>query len=170
MMEEINISMRMYDYCIDRMTKIHMTMLSQVLKIDSINLTLSCTLLCRICYKKLQLFAARFTQREKCPNKEFFLVRIWTLFTQCYKHDFNAFSVQAQWTFHPKFLRGSNCLSFPKFINSFRASPASKQPILAEAYKLIKLILVSPPTNAISEQSFSTLKRLKTKMRFTILV
>ena len=51
MMEEINISMRMYDYCIDRMTKIHMTMLSQVLKIDSINLTLSCTLLCRICYK-----------------------------------------------------------------------------------------------------------------------
>ena len=23
------------------------------------------------------------TLREKCPNKEFFLVRIWTLFTQC---------------------------------------------------------------------------------------
>ena len=41
----------------------------------------------------------------------------------------------------------------------------TKQSILAEAFKLIKLILVAPATNAISERSFSALKRLKTKMR-----
>ena len=78
------------------------------------------------------------------------------------------FSLQARLKRLPEFVKGSN-LSLSELINSFSSLPASKQSILAEAFKLIKLILVAPATNSISKRSFSALKRLKTKMRSMML-
>ena len=83
---------------------------------------------------------------------------------EIYKDDLDAFGLQAQLKLLPEFVEDSN-LFLSELINSFGAFPASKQSILAEAFKLIKLILVAPATNAISERSFSALKRLKTKTR-----
>ena len=59
-----------------------------------------------------------------------------------YKDDLDAYSLQAQLKLL-EFLKASN-LSLSELINSFRALPASKQAILAEAFELIKLILVAP--------------------------
>ena len=93
---------------------------------------------------------------------------IWSRTTcEIYKDDLDSFSLQAQLKLLPEFLKGSNS-SLSELINSFRALSASKQSILAEAFKLINLILVTPATNAISERSFSALQRLKTKMRSTM--
>ena len=94
-------------------------------------------------------------------------VEEYNIICEIYKDDLDAFSLQAQLKLLPEFVKGSN-LSLSELINSFRALPASKQLTLAEAFKLIKLILVAPATNAISEQSFSALKRLKTKMTSTM--
>ena len=89
---------------------------------------------------------------------------------EIYKDDLDAFSLQPQLKLLPEFRKSLNLsnLSLSELINSFRALPASKQSILAEAFKLIKLILVAPATNPISERSFSALKCLKTKMRSTV--
>ena len=59
-----------------------------------------------------------------------------------YKDDLDAYSLQAQLKLL-EFLKASN-LSLSELINSSRALPASKQAILAEAFELIKLILVAP--------------------------
>ena len=86
--------------------------------------------------------------------------------SQNYLEEYNI-SLQARLKLLLEFVKGLN-LSLSELIDSFRALPASKQSILAEAFKLIKLILVTSDTNAISERSFSALKRLETKMRSTM--
>ena len=92
----------------------------------------------------------------------------YNIICEIYKDDLDAFSLQPQLKLLPEFRKSLNLsnLSLSELINSFRALPASKQSILAEAFKLIKLILVA--TNPISERSFSALKCLKTKMRSTV--
>jgi hypothetical protein len=40
--------------------------------------------------------------------------------------------------------------------------------LLSEVRKLVRLILLLPATNAISERSFSTLRRVKTYLRSTM--
>ena len=46
--------------------------------------------------------------------------------------------------------------------------PRAHKNMILEALTLMKLILVLPATNAVSEESFSALKRLKTACRSTI--
>ena len=40
--------------------------------------------------------------------------------------------------------------------------------LLSQVIKLVRLLLVMPATNAISEQSFSTMRRVKTCLRSTM--
>lgn len=56
--------------------------------------------------------------------------------------------------------------TFSKFLEWFNSS-ASRH-MLSEVKKVIRLILVLPATNAISERSFSTLRRVKTYLRSTM--
>lgn len=59
-------------------------------------------------------------------------------------------------------------LTFTDLLNRAKAfSPAEKE-LLSEICKLIHLILVMPATNAVSERSFSSLRRLKTYLRSTM--
>ena len=46
--------------------------------------------------------------------------------------------------------------------------PRAHKNMIPEVLTLMKLILVSPATNAVSERSFSALKRLKTACRSTM--
>ena len=64
------------------------------------------------------------------------------------------------------FNTGTLCISdLIKFLNNL--DPVNKV-LLSEIFKLGKLMLVMPATNAISERSFSELKRVKTYLRSTI--
>ena len=45
---------------------------------------------------------------------------------------------------------------------------AARKILLSEVVKAVKLLLVMPATNAISERSFSALKRVKTYLRSTM--
>ena len=54
-----------------------------------------------------------------------------------------------------------------RLIESFRALPKSKGLLINEVIKVIKLIIVLPAINAISERSFSALKLVKTYLRST---
>jgi hypothetical protein len=55
-------------------------------------------------------------------------------------------------------------LTFTDFLKWFLMS-RDLHPVLSEVKCLLKLILVLPATNAVSERSFSTLKRVKTYLR-----
>ena len=44
----------------------------------------------------------------------------------------------------------------------FQKLDTIKKNLVAEVIKLVKLILVMPATNAVSERSFSSLKKIKT--------
>ena len=55
-----------------------------------------------------------------------------------------------------------------EIIDHLRGLSPSQQELLSEVYKLLKLILVLPATNAISERSFSALRRVKTYLKSTI--
>lgn len=61
-----------------------------------------------------------------------------------------------------------NCISNAKeLIECFRNLESSKRNLISDVMKVVKLILVLPATNAISERSFSALKRVKTYLRST---
>ena len=47
----------------------------------------------------------------------------------------------------------------------FQKLDTIKRMLVAEVIKLVKLILVMPATNAVSERSFSSLKRIKTYLQ-----
>ena len=49
-----------------------------------------------------------------------------------------------------------------------RTLSPSEREFLCEVIKVVKLILLAPATNAVSEHLFSTLKRLKTCLRSTM--
>ena len=53
------------------------------------------------------------------------------------------------------------------FVSLFQGMNRSTKVLLSELVKLMKLLLIMPATNAISERSFSVLKRVKTYMRPT---
>ena len=50
----------------------------------------------------------------------------------------------------------------------FKALSKAQQELMSEVVILIKLLLVMPATNAVSERSFSALKRVKTYLRATM--
>ena len=62
--------------------------------------------------------------------------------------------------------------SFSQFLLSemialFKKLDTIKRMLVAEVIKLVKLILIMPATNAVSERSFWFLKRIKTYVRLT---
>ena len=57
--------------------------------------------------------------------------------------------------------------SFAEVIKMIRSLSQSNKLLLSEVVKIMKLLLVMPATNAVSERSFSALKRIKTYLRST---
>ena len=56
-------------------------------------------------------------------------------------------------------------MQFSEMIVLFQKLDTIKRMLVAEVIKLVKLILVMPATNAVSERSFSSLKRIKTYLQ-----
>ena len=53
-------------------------------------------------------------------------------------------------------------------IEFFKAKNTIQQDFISQVCKLLKLLLVMPATNTISERSFSALRRIKTYLRSTM--
>ena len=83
-----------------------------------------------------------------------------------YKDDFNFFALKSQLELPPKFVTGK--LELSEIISSMKNLSTEKRFLFSKVIKLIKIILIAPAINAISERSFSTLKRVKTSIRSTM--
>ena len=59
----------------------------------------------------------------------------------------------------------TSCLLLSDIINYFRTLSRPEILLMSEVARLLKLIIVMPATNAVSERSFSAMRRLKTYLR-----
>jgi len=88
-----------------------------------------------------------------------------------YKGDFDSSSARAQISLLPGIAStlGYDVKSFTvaDLISFLQSLDYSQRALLTEVVTIAKLILVMPATNAISERSFSALKRVKTYLRST---
>ena len=109
-------------------------------------------------YRHLLLNVAR--HREYRPDFDFV--------TQFYGNDLSPALLDAQLqVFATKFEENSEP-SLLDIMEELKKFTAAEKELLNEVCTLFKLILVMPATNAVSERSFSTLRRIKTYLRSTM--
>ena len=82
----------------------------------------------------------------------------------------NVPQLKAQFLFLPetaKFCSLDSKMQFSKIIALFKKLDTIKRILVAEVSKLVKLLLIMPTKNAVSERSFSFFKRIKTCLSST---
>ena len=89
-----------------------------------------------------------------------------TAVTSFYGSDLNATQLKVQLSL----LQGklpSSC-NLKDAVSYLRTFSSAEQQVLSQVIKVVRLILVNPATNAISERSFSAMRRIKTYLRSTM--
>ena len=116
-------------------------------------------------YTQLECLALKAAQGESYDEELSFVC-------QHYTPDFNLDSLKVQLeTFKCDFsaLPGKSAVvTLQDVITYARSLSAAQKLLLSEVVTLLKLILVMPATNAVSERSFSALRRVKTFLRTTM--
>jgi len=84
-----------------------------------------------------------------------------------YTTDFKKSLLSSQLEILPASLRVENAISITELIAKFQSLDPARKVLLSEVLKVFKILLVMPATNAVSERSFSALKRVKTYLRAT---
>ena len=90
---------------------------------------------------------------------------------EIYRDNVNDYLLKTQLSLFPQVASNLNYdvekINISDIIALFRCFTPAKQQFLAEVAKLGKILIVAPATNAISERSFSALKRVKSYLRAT---
>ena len=77
-----------------------------------------------------------------------------------YTTDFKKSLLSSQLEILPASLRVENAISITELIAKFKSLDPARKVLLSEVLKVFKILLVMPATNAVSERSFSALKRV----------
>ena len=91
-----------------------------------------------------------------------------TFVTTFYKDDIKRSLLETQLSLAPVSLESDGEMNIFEVLKKFRSLSRARKTLLSEVIKMVKLLLVMPATNAISERSFSSLKRVKTHLRGTM--
>ena len=87
--------------------------------------------------------------------------------TKFYESDLHALEMQLQ-IFATNFTMEGRNTSIKDILKYLRNISSAQRALLSEICVIAELILVMPPTNAISERSFSALRRVKIYLRSTM--
>ena len=83
-----------------------------------------------------------------------------------YNDDFNAHMIKIQLQLLPSVMTDNiNMNSFKEIRNQVKLLSSAKKALISDVIKLLKLLVVMPATNAVSERSFSATRRLYTYTR-----
>ena len=83
-----------------------------------------------------------------------------------YNDDFNAHMIKIQLQLLPSVMTDNiNINSFKEIRNQVKLLSCAKKELISDVIKLLKLLVVMPATNAVSERSFSAMRRLYTYTR-----
>eukprot|EP00117_Sycon_ciliatum_P012838 scpid52838/ scgid13749/ Zinc finger MYM-type protein 1 len=88
--------------------------------------------------------------------------------TELYGEDLDSNLLLTQFSLLQTQLTSDDDVTFRSVLKFLRGYSTSQRQLLSEVVKLVRLILVSPATNAISERSFSAMRRIKTYLRSTM--
>ena len=88
--------------------------------------------------------------------------------TELYGEDIDSNLLLTQFSLLQTQLTSDDDVTFRSVLKFLRGYSTSQRQLLFEVVKLVRLILVSPATNAISERSFSAMRRIKTYLRSTM--
>ena len=88
--------------------------------------------------------------------------------TELYGEDLDSNLLLTQFSLLQTQLNSDDDVTFRSVLKFLRGYSTSQRQLLSEVVKLVRLILVSPATNAISERSFSAMRRIKTYLRSTM--
>ena len=92
-----------------------------------------------------------------------------TFVLDTYSSDFNASSLKMQLEiFATDFTTTSSPVTLADIVTYAKGLTPSQKELISEVCTLLKLILVIPATNAVSERTFSTLRRVKSYLRSTM--
>lgn len=85
-----------------------------------------------------------------------------------YKEDINKGRLEAQLPSLKELFKDEDQINISNIIKTFRNMSEGIREYYSEVIVLIKLVLVAPATNSVSERSCSTLRRIKTYLRTTM--
>ena len=88
--------------------------------------------------------------------------------TTFYKNDIKKSLLEIQLPTVKISLRSEKKMNISEVLEKFRSLGPARKNLLSEVIKVVKLLLVMPATNAISQRSFSSLKRVKTYLPATM--
>lgn len=104
----------------------------------------------------------------KAANKETFDAEL-EFVTDFYKEDFDSGLLSMQLgVMSCNLPSDSSPHDLPSILEYLREISDSQRALLSEVCKLVSLVLVMPATNAVSERSFSSLRRIKSYLRSTM--
>ncbi|XP_065191909.1 zinc finger MYM-type protein 1-like [Sycon ciliatum] len=88
--------------------------------------------------------------------------------TELYGEDLDSNLLLTQFSLLQTQLTSDDDVTFKSVLKFLRGYSTSQRQLLSEVVKLVRLILVSPATNAMSVRSFSAMRRIKTYLRSTM--
>ena len=88
--------------------------------------------------------------------------------TKFYGSDFNSHLLKTQLEVYSGTFEQSVQVTLEDIFSIMKKLTSTQKELMSEVCTLTKLVLVMPATNAISERSFSTLRRVKTYLRSTM--
>ena len=112
-------------------------------------------------YSKLEALLVNGANNEEFSEELIFV-------TEFYKDDFDSAQLEMQLKVMSSNLPQVPPNDFSSVLNYLRSISTSQRVLLSQVCKLASLILVMPSTNASSERSFSSLRRIKTYLRSTM--
>ena len=112
-------------------------------------------------YSMLQQLILKAVNGESYEEEFEFLTTFWN-------NDFKKSLLETQLPTVQISLCSEGKLNISEAISKIKSLSRTRKNLLSEVTKVVKLLLVMPATNAISERSFSALKRVKTYLRATM--
>ena len=113
-------------------------------------------------YSNLEQFLLKAVRKENYSSEFDFV-------TKFYESDLNVHALEMQLQiFATNFTTEGKNTSIKDILKYLRNISSAQRALLFETCVIVELILVMPATNAISERSFSALRRVKTYLRSTM--
>ena len=112
-------------------------------------------------YSKLESLLLCSAKGESCEELLSFVCNF-------YKDDFDKHKLETQLCSLPGTFEDKEVTDIHMVVKKFQKMSAGMRAHFSEVVILIKLLLIAPATNAVSERSCSTLRRIKTYLRTTM--
>ena len=109
-------------------------------------------------YRRLQNVLEKSVQGKDCEEDINFV-------TEFYGNDFDSYNLRVQLNLMSTVLPNSDGSNMCMLLQKVKGLSTAQKSLINEVMKLARLTLVLPATNAVSERSFSALRRLKNYLR-----